>query len=76
MQKNTKSIDGPSNMKRLKTLFMHELKEKLDELIIGALSLDGLNDIVKKDADMGIPVTDLINGLSSPDIAAQAAVSF
>jgi protein TorT len=52
------------------------LKEKPDGLIIGAISLDGLNDLVKKAADMGIPVLDLINGLASPDIAARAAVSF
>ena len=52
------------------------LKEKPDGLIIGAISLDGLNDLVKKAADMGVPVLDLINGLSSPDIAARAAVSF
>ncbi len=52
------------------------LKEKPDGLIIGAISLEGLNDLVKKAADMGIPVLDLINGLSSPDIAARAAVSF
>ncbi|MGD8962217.1 MAG: TMAO reductase system periplasmic protein TorT [Desulfobacterales bacterium] len=52
------------------------LREKPDGLIIGAISLDGLNDLVKKAADMGIPVLDLINGLASPDIAARAAVSF
>ncbi|MGD9121814.1 MAG: TMAO reductase system periplasmic protein TorT [Desulfobacterales bacterium] len=52
------------------------LKENPDGLIIGAISLDGLNDLVKKAADMGIPVLDLINGLASPDIAARAAVSF
>jgi protein TorT len=52
------------------------LKEKPDGLIIGAISLEGLNDIVKKASDMGIPVLDLINGLSSPDIAARTAVSF
>jgi protein TorT len=52
------------------------LKEKPDGLIIGAISLDGLNDLVKKIADQGIPVLDLINGISSPHIAARAAVSF
>jgi protein TorT len=52
------------------------LKEKPDGLIIGAISLDGLNDLVKKAADQGIPVLDLINGISSPHIAARAAVSF
>lgn len=52
------------------------LKEKPDGLIIGAISLDGLNDLVKKASDKGIPVLDLINGISSPHIAARAAVSF
>ena len=52
------------------------LKEKPDGLIIGAISLDGLNDLVKKASEKGIPVLDLINGISSPHIAARAAVSF
>mgnify|MGYP001557618459 CR=1 FL=1 len=52
------------------------LKEEPDGLIIGAISLDGLNDLVKKAADQGIPVLDLINGMSSPHIAARTAVSF
>ena len=52
------------------------LKEKPDGLIIGAISLDGLNDIVKKADDQGIPVLDLINGMSSLMIAARSAVSF
>jgi protein TorT len=52
------------------------LAENPDGLIIGAISLDGLNDIVKKASDKGIPVLDLINGISSPHITARAAVSF
>ena len=52
------------------------LKEKPEGLIIGAISLDGLNDIIKKASDKGIPVLDLINGMSSPHLAARAAVSF
>ncbi len=52
------------------------LKEEPDGLIIGAISLDGLNDLVKKASDKGIRVLDLINGISSPHIAARAAVSF
>jgi protein TorT len=49
---------------------------KPDGLIIGAILLEGLNDLVKKAHDRGIPVLDLINGLSSPLIAARSAVSF
>ncbi len=52
------------------------LSDKPDGLVIGAISLDGLNDIVKKSADKGIPVLDLINGISSPHISARVAVSF
>ncbi len=52
------------------------LSEKPDGLIIGAISLEGLNDLVAQAAEKGIPVIDLINGLSSPQIAARAAVSF
>jgi len=47
-----------------------------DGLIIGAISRDGLNDLVARAADMGTPVLDLINGISSPKIAARTAVSF
>lgn len=52
------------------------LADKPDGLIIGAISQDGLNDLVAKAADMGIPVLDLINGISSKKISARAAVSF
>ncbi len=52
------------------------LSEKPDGLIIGAISLEGLNDLVSRAADEGIPVIDLINGLSSKQIAARSAVSF
>ncbi len=52
------------------------LSEKLDGLIIGAISLEGLNDLVARATDKGMPVIDLINGLSSKQIAARAAVSF
>ncbi len=52
------------------------LSETPDGLIIGAISLEGLNDLVAQAADKGIPVIDLINGMSSKQIAARTAVSF
>ena len=52
------------------------LSETPDGLIIGAISLEGLNDLVVQAADKGIPVIDLINGMSSKQIAARTAVSF
>ncbi|MGD9916968.1 MAG: TMAO reductase system periplasmic protein TorT [Paenirhodobacter sp.] len=45
-------------------------------VIIGAISYDGLNSVVKETAAKGIPVIDLVNGMSSPDIAAKSLVSF
>lgn len=47
-----------------------------DAVIIGAISYDGLNNVIKEAAGKGIPVIDVINGVSSPDIAAKSLVSF
>lgn len=43
---------------------------------IGAISYDGLNETVKRLHDKGIPVIDLVNGMSSKDISAKSLVSF
>ena len=53
-----------------------QLTNQPDGLIIGAISLDGLNDIVVKADKRGIPVLDLINGLSSPRITARTAADY
>ena len=45
-------------------------------VVIGAISYDGLNNLVKEIHDKGIPVIDVINGMSSPDISAKSLVSF
>ena len=45
-------------------------------VIIGAISFDGLNNIVKEISGKGIPVIDVINGMSSPDLSAKSLVSF
>ncbi|GHG90502.1 TMAO reductase system periplasmic protein TorT [Pseudodonghicola xiamenensis] len=47
-----------------------------DAVVIGAISYEGLNSVVKEVAAKGIPVIDVINGMSSPDIAAKSLVSF
>jgi protein TorT len=43
---------------------------------IGAISADGLNNLVKELAGKKIPVIDVINGINSPDISAKSLVSF
>ncbi len=45
-------------------------------VIIGAISFDGLNNLVGQLADKKIPVIDVINGISSPKVTAKSLVSF
>lgn len=45
-------------------------------VIIGAISYDGLNNLVKEIRGKNIPVIDVINGMSSPDLSAKSLVSF
>lgn len=47
-----------------------------DAVIIGAISSDGLNSVISEVADKGIPVIDVINGISSDKISGKALVSF
>ncbi|MEB0058221.1 TMAO reductase system periplasmic protein TorT [Variovorax sp. LG9.2] len=45
-------------------------------VIIGAISGDGLNNVIKATAAKKVPVIDLVNGINSPDISAKSLVSF
>ena len=47
-----------------------------DAVIIGAISFDGLNNLVDEIVGDGIPVIDVINGISSPNLTAKSLVSF
>jgi len=47
-----------------------------DAVVIGAISYDGLNNLVGEIAGQDIPVIDVINGMSSPDLSAKSLVSF
>lgn len=47
-----------------------------DAVVIGAISFDGLNNIVKEIRSKDIPVIDVINGMSSPELSAKSLVSF
>ena len=47
-----------------------------DAVIIGAISYDGLNDLVSELKTRDIPVIDVINGISSKEISAKSLVSF
>jgi protein TorT len=45
-------------------------------VVIGAISSDGLNNLVAELFQKGIPVIDVINGISSPGVGAKSLVSF
>lgn len=45
-------------------------------VVIGAISYDGLNNLVSEIAKKKIPVIDVINGMSSPEVSAKSLVSF
>ncbi len=47
-----------------------------DAVIIGAISYDGLNNVIGEIAGKGIPVIDVINGVSSSEISTKSLVSF
>ncbi|EFO31182.1 periplasmic protein TorT [Roseibium sp. TrichSKD4] len=47
-----------------------------DAVVVGAISYDGLNNVIGEIAGKGIPVIDVINGVSSNEIAAKSLVSF
>jgi protein TorT len=47
-----------------------------EAVVIGAISYDGLNNLVKEIRDNGVPVIDVINGMSSGDLSAKSLVSF
>lgn len=45
-------------------------------IIIGAISLEGVNAKVEEITEQGIPVIDFVNGISSPEVSAHALVDF
>lgn len=47
-----------------------------DAVVIGAISSDGISNLVGTIRDKGIPVIDVINGISSPRLSAKSLVSF
>lgn len=47
-----------------------------DGVIIGAISYDGLDSLVDKLHAQGVPVVDLVNGMSSDKVSARSLVSF
>ena len=47
-----------------------------DAVVIGAISFDGMNNLISEIRGKGVPVIDVINGMSSPELSAKSLVSF
>jgi TMAO reductase system protein TorT len=67
---------GYENLPRQRQQLQDCVSNKADALIIGAISSEGLNDLILQLQNAGIPVIDLINGIKSPAITARSSVSF
>lgn len=67
---------GYENLPRQRRQLLDCVTNKADALIIGAISSEGLNDLVLQLKSSGIPVIDLINGIKSDAITARSTVSF
>jgi protein TorT len=67
---------GYENLATQKQQIAACVKAGADALIVGAISADGLNDVLAPYAERGIPVIDLINGLNAKVISARAAADF
>jgi len=73
---NVFEAGGYENVETQKRQIAECIKGGANGLILGAISADGLNDLIASYAERGIPVVDLINGVSSRAIAARAAADF
>ncbi len=52
------------------------LENGMDALIVSAIGADGLNDVLGRVHAAGIPIVDLINGVSYPKIDAKSLIDF
>lgn len=68
--------DGYQNLDNQISQMNKCAEDSVDAIIVGAISQDQLNPLIKKIKAKNIPVIDLVNGVSSPDVAAKSMVSF
>ena len=67
---------GYENLPRQRQQLKDCASNKADAVIIGAISSEGINDLILQLKDEKIPVIDLINGINSDAVAARSSVSF
>src|SRR5262249_59930608 len=67
---------GYEHLQRQKGQIAECVDNGANGLIVGAISAEGLNAVLGLYAERGIPVIDLINGISGRPIAARAGADF
>lgn len=67
---------GYEYLARQRQQFAHCMARRADAIVLAAISADGLNPDIAAAAAAGIPVIDLVNGVSSTQVAARSLVSF
>jgi protein TorT len=71
------SAGGYGNLRLQREQFIDCLNRyDVDAIILSAVSAEGLTDLIEEASNMGIPVIDLINGVSSTSIKARVANSY
>ena len=70
------SAGGYVNLNKQISQIEDSVANNADAVIIGAISYEGLNNVVSEIRKKGIPVIDIINGMSSKELSAKSLVSF
>lgn len=70
------SAGGYVNLNKQISQIEDSVANGADAVVIGAISYDGLNNVVSEIRKKGIPVIDIINGMSSKELSAKSLVSF
>ena len=52
------------------------IRQRADAIVLGAISADGLNEDIESARAQGVPVIDLVNGVTSKAVAARSLVDF
>ncbi len=70
------AADGYTNLNQQISQIQDCVAAGAQVVVVGAISYTGLNGLIEQMKGKGIPWIDVINGVSSPDIAAKSLVSF
>lgn len=70
------SAGGYEHLDRQRQQFEECMAQSPDGILLSAVSVDGLNEQVAAAVADGVPVVDLINGVSAPEISARVGADF